>query len=101
MAAAIAVIHRLAEAAGHGNGDAPTSLSYPCSIDRGIGPAVPFHAMVPIQLDRRALREDDGGVEQTCDGIESDEAPKEDAPFLASKADAIPCQHLEITGPQG
>ena len=82
------------EAAGPDNGDAPTSLSYACSVDRGIGPAVPLHAMIPIQLDRGALREDDGSVEQTCDGIESDEEPKEDAPFLASKTDAIPRQHL-------
>ena len=62
---------------------------------------MPLYTVVPVQLDWRALREDNGGVEQTCDGVESDEAPKEDAPLLASEADAVPRQHLEIFGPQG
>ena len=63
------------ETVGPDNEEALTSLSYPCSIDCGIGPAVPLDAMVPIQLDRRALRENDSGVEQTDDGVESDEDP--------------------------
>lgn len=58
-----------------------------------------LNRMIPIQFNRRALRKDDGCVQQTCSGIESDEGPQEYLPRFARKATDRPLSAIDLYAP--
>lgn len=66
-----------------------TSLGDSKRIDGGVRPAMSFNRLVPIQCNRRALREDNSGIHQAGEGIEHDKGPEESLPSPASRTVAM------------
>lgn len=66
-----------------------TSLRDSKRIDGSVRPAMPWNRFVPVQCNGGALWEDDGGVDQTCKGVEDNKGPEEGLPSFAGRTVTI------------